>query len=78
LREILGLAWKRFNIIVGVIADVQGRVIAVLFYWTIFVPFGLGSRLFSDPLRQREFHQSPSWPDRPPVPTDLDSAKRQG
>jgi hypothetical protein len=78
LREIFSLAWKRFNVITAVIGDVQGRIIATLFYFTIFLPFGIGSRLFSDPLRQKSSGKTSAWLVRPPVPTDLESAKRQG
>jgi len=74
--EILRITWGRFKIITTLIADAQGRFVAMLFYFTIFVPFALGTRLFSDPLRQR--NKTPSWLDRSPVPTDLDSARRQG
>jgi hypothetical protein len=78
LRELLELAWSRFNVISSIMGDVQGRSIAVLFYFTIFLPFGVLSRLFSDPLRRQFDIQNMTWIDRPPVPTDLDSAKRQG
>lgn len=60
----------------GVLGDVQGRVIMTVFYFTLLMPFGIASRLFSDPLRQR--HTDPTWLERPPLPEDLDSARRQG
>jgi hypothetical protein len=79
LQEIWRLGWDRFNAIVAVVGDVNGRMIALLFYFTILVPFGIGSRLFSDPLRQRIPTNSPTfWEERAATPTDLDSAKRQG
>jgi hypothetical protein len=74
--EILRLSWERFKIITAAIADAQGRFVAMLFYFTIFVPFALGTRLFSDPLRQRD--KTPAWLDRTPIANDLDSARRQG
>jgi hypothetical protein len=46
-----------------------------LFYFTILAPFGLISLFFSDPFREKA---KPQWFSREPVPTDLDSAKRQG
>lgn len=76
LREIVQLAWERLNVITSIIGDVQGRLIATLFYFTILVPFGIGSRLFSDPMNIKT--TSNVWLERPPVPTDLESAKRQG
>jgi hypothetical protein len=75
LRDIFRLAWDRFGVITSVIADVQGRVIATGFYFTILVPFALISRFSGDPLR-RDY--TPGWLDHPSVPSDLESAKRQG
>ena len=40
-------AWKRFGKFIG---DFIGRLVLTVFYFTIFVPFGLGVRLFGDPL----------------------------
>ncbi len=78
MRNILSFAWKRFNLIAAIIGDVQGRSIATLFYYTIFLPFAVMSRLFSDPLRLKIDPTSRTWVERTPVPTDLESAKRQG
>lgn len=79
MGEIWRLGWDRFNVITAIIGDVNGRAIALIFYFTILVPFGIFSRLFTDPLRQRVSDQvSTFWEDRAPIPTDLDSAKRQG
>lgn len=39
--------WKRFGHWMG---DMIARVVLTVFYFTIFMPFGLGVRLFSDPL----------------------------
>jgi hypothetical protein len=75
LKDILQLAWKRLLVITAVIGDVQGRLIASLFYYTILVPFGVGTRLFTDQLRR----DGPSqWLERPPVSTTLEDAKKQG
>ena len=39
--------WKRVGQKIG---DVVARVILTIFYFTIFLPFGLVARLFTDPL----------------------------
>jgi hypothetical protein len=75
LKDILQLAWKRLLVITSVIGDVQGRLIAILFYFTVLVPFGVGTRLFSDPLKLKAGSQ---WLERPPVPATLDDARKQG
>jgi len=76
LFEIFQIAWKRFNLVALVIGDVQGRIIITAFYFTILLPFGIASRLLTDPLRQRD--QRVLWLDRPAVPEDVDSARLQG
>lgn len=79
MGEFWRLGWDRFNVITAVVGDINGRVIAILFYFTILVPFGIISRVFTDPLRQRVINSTSTfWEERAPIPTDLDSAKRQG
>ena len=73
ILSILSKAWSRFKIIGGVVGNYQGRAIALLFYYTILVPFGLGVRLFSDPLRLKQA----SWLPREAVSSDLGDARRQ-
>jgi hypothetical protein len=75
VREIFDLAWQRMTLVASIVGEVQGRVIVTGFYFTILVPFGLGSRLFSDPLRRQGTAQ---WLERAPIPTDLESAQQQG
>ena len=86
MREIWDIIWHRFNVIMAVVSDANARLIAIFFYFTVLVPFGLGSRLLSDPLRQKMVtdnagKQRPvgqEWINREPVPTDVDSARQQG
>ena len=44
-------AWKRFGQFMG---DMVARLVLTLFYFTLFVPFGLGVTLFSDPMQMRD------------------------
>lgn len=76
MSAIVSHAWQRFGVITSVIGDFQGRVIATLFYFTVLVPFGLGSRAAGDPLQLRA--QDRQWLARDEVARDLESAKRQG
>ncbi len=75
MSEIGRLAWERWKIVGEVYGDFQGRLFAVLFYFTIFVPFALGVRLLSDPLRLRRL--SGEWLKRSAVGSSLDEARRQ-
>lgn len=75
MKDIIQLAWQRLLVITAVIGDAQGRVIAFLFYVTVLVPFGIGTRLFSDPLRRKA---QAAWLERPPVASALEDARKQG
>lgn len=81
MKAVTDLAWKRLKIISAIVGDVQSRAIAMLFYCTVLVPFGLASRLFTDPLRIRRGSDClphSCWLEREPVSNDLDAAKQQG
>ena len=75
LRSVLRLARERFDILVSIVGGAQARVLATIFYFTVFAPFALLTRLRADPLGR---HAGPRWHKRPPVPHDLDAARRQG
>ncbi|MBK8026140.1 MAG: hypothetical protein IPK19_33330 [Chloroflexi bacterium] len=78
MSDIVRLAWARFGIITGAIGDLQGRAVVTIFYWTIFVPFALVSRLTSDPLRIRGEASKPHWIERTPAGNTLEEAREQG
>ncbi len=75
MRDVFGLGLKRFNLAAGIVGEVQGKGITYVFYFTVLVPFGIISRLFTDPMHLKA---SPSWRKRDAVPTDLESAQGQG
>ncbi|MFQ3565874.1 MAG: hypothetical protein SNJ59_02635 [Aggregatilineales bacterium] len=76
MGDILRLAWERFSIVAAIVGDYQGRFITNVFFYTILPPFGIGARLFSDPLGRKR--SQPSWLEREPVDNQLEAAKRQG
>lgn len=86
MREYWTLGWYRFQIIASVVSDANARFVSLLFYFTILVPFGIGSTLLSDPLRRKTtrdangnaHHAGLGWVERDPVPNDIDSARQQG
>jgi len=69
------VAWARWKIIGAAFGDFQGRLFAVLFYFTVFVPFALVTRLAGDPLQLRR--PARHWLARPSVSSELDDAQRQ-
>ena len=65
-------AWKRFGQLIG---DFVGRVVLTVFYFTLFVPFGLGVRLFGDPLALSR--RGPGkWLERATHDLSLDDSRR--
>ncbi len=43
--------WQQWKVFGHFLGDWLGRVVLTIFYFTVFVPFGIGVRLFSDPLK---------------------------
>jgi hypothetical protein len=52
--------WKRLGQVVG---DFIGRTALTLFYFTVFAPYGLGVRLWGDPLAIKR-QRGAQWLDR--------------
>ena len=48
--NVLRAIWATWKQIGQLIGDFIARVVLSLFYFTLFVPFGVGVRLFGDPL----------------------------
>jgi hypothetical protein len=75
VTDIGRVAWNRWKIIGEVYGDFQARLFAVLFYFTLFVPFALGVLLLGDPLSIRRLPRK--WLDRVSVGSTVDEARRQ-
>jgi hypothetical protein len=65
-------AWKRFGQFMG---DIIGRLVLTVFYFTLFVPFGLGVRFFGDPLAIRQSGRV-RWVERKTNDLTLDDSRR--
>ena len=64
--------WKRFGKIIG---DFIGRLVLTIFYFTIFLPFGLGVRILGDPLDIKS-KRSFQWLDRSTRDLSLNDVRR--
>ena len=64
--------WKRVGQFIG---DIVARVILSVFYFTVFLPFGLGVRIFSDPISVKKAVKA-RWLDRETRDLTLDDARR--
>lgn len=67
-------AWKRLGQFIG---DAVARVVLTVFYFTLFVPFGLGVTLLSDPLRIRRPGRQSLWLSRQTGDRSIKDARRQ-
>jgi hypothetical protein len=65
-------AWKRLARRIG---DFQAHVLLTLIYAVVVLPFGVGVRLFADPLRVKR--RPAQWLDHPEELADLNWARRQ-
>ena len=65
--------WKAFGQFLG---DWLARVVLTVFYFTVFIPFGLGVRLFADPLHIKT-EPDQLWRPRPTGDQTLEDTMRQ-
>ena len=65
--------WKAFGHFLG---NLIARVVLTIFYFTVFVPFALGTKLFSDPL-QTKTTPAKLWHSRPTGDQTLEEVLRQ-
>lgn len=59
------------------IGDIVGRIVLTALYFTVVLPFGIGSRLTSDPLQLKPTQAASYWHERPAQPVSLEEARRQ-
>ena len=50
--------WKQFGQLIG---DVFARIVLTVLFFTVLVPFGIGVRLFGDPLRVKSENPGTCW-----------------
>lgn len=65
--------WKKFGQWMG---DALARIVLTVFYFTIFLPFGLGVRLFGDPLMIKT-RPAALWLPRKTHDRAMEDARRQ-
>lgn len=71
--------WNRWLVLAQKIGKFQSRIVLTVVYFVIVLPFGLGVRLFADPLRIRRSYsqQQSNWSARQTSEVDLDASNRQ-
>ena len=77
MKSSLIKVWKLWKQIGRVIGDFIGRFILSVFYFTIALPFGVGMRIFSDPLKIRPDDAPSFWLQRETEDCVLENARKQ-
>ena len=72
--SILRHIWNKWQAFGKAVGDLVGRVVMTVFYFTFALPFGIGVRIFGDPLRLRP--GAPRWEPREAKPATLEDARR--
>lgn len=67
--------WENWKRIAQLIGDFIGRIILTGFYFTLFMPFGLGVRFFGDHLNIKSKHQV-DWVDRTTNDLSMEDVRR--
>jgi hypothetical protein len=70
----LKLIWKKWRAFGRVMGDFVARIFMTVFYFTIAIPFGVGVRLFKDPLHLKS--SQTGWLKREDRKETLDDARR--
>ena len=65
--------WKQFGQFIG---DFIARIFLTVFYFTVFVPFGLIVRFGQDPLQLKATDKASFWLKRESHETNLSEARR--
>jgi hypothetical protein len=66
--------WKKVGRFIG---DIIGRGVLMIFYVTVALPFGLGVRLFWDPLKVKDRSTPVHWIERTSPEGTLESSLNQ-
>ena len=75
IKRIVNNVWQAWKRTAQFIGDQIARVILSLFYFTVFMPFALGLRIFGDPLALRSSHNA-KWVDRRTHDLTIDDSRR--
>ena len=70
----LRTVWRKWRAFGQVMGDFVARIFMTMFYFTIAIPFGIGVRLFKDPLRLKS--QQTGWLKREEREDTIESARQ--
>ena len=76
-RGSLRRSWNWWKVFATEMGNYQGRVLFAFFYFIVVTLFGIGVRLFSDPLMVKQKGRTTSWLQRSSVSHELEAAREQ-
>jgi hypothetical protein len=76
IKRVISTIWNAWKKVGQFIGDMIGRLVLMIFYYTIVLPFGLGVRLFSDPLDMSK-NRPPAWHTRESVEASIEASREQ-
>ena len=74
---LLRRAWDGWKTFAREMGNYQGRVLFGFFYFIVVTPFGIGVRLFSDPLKVNPGARITGWSERDSQRHEFESAREQ-
>ena len=69
--------WESWKALAAAIGNYQGRLLLAIFYFIIFTPWGLLTRLLGDPLEVKRSSAQSFWRERVKPIGDIEEAQRQ-
>ena len=66
--------WKKWRAFGKAMGDFVARIFMTVFYFTVAMPFGIGVRLFKDPLHLKS--KQAGWLAREAKPDTIEDARR--
>ncbi len=71
-------AWKGWSLFAAEMGHIQGGLFMGFFYFIVVTLFGIGARLFTDPMGLKATPAGSGWVDRRPLDSTLEQAQEQG
>lgn len=76
-KSLLRRTWDGWKVFATELGNYQGRIWFAFFYFVVVTLFGIGVRLFSDPLKLKQRGRTTCWSERSAVKHDLEASREQ-
>lgn len=71
-------AWEGWKLFAAEMGHIQGRLFMGFFYFIVVTIFGIGAKIFTDPMAIKSTPTSTGWVARKPLDSTLEEALEQG